>query len=116
MSRNFQVKSISISIGINSTGPVITRYRIDTKICSIVHPYTAGSSVGGALKAGMQSSREEEGGTWELYHSNILAKSTFCWNLQTAALSKYDQINEKSVASASQMWMISISLLVFLWK
>ena len=24
---------------------------------------------GGALKAGLQHSREEEGGTWELYHS-----------------------------------------------
>ena len=33
---NFQVKSISI----NSTGPVITWYLIDTKICSIAHPYS----------------------------------------------------------------------------
>ena len=33
------------------------------------------------------SSREEEGGTWELYHSNVLAKSTFFSKLQTAALS-----------------------------
>ena len=32
---------------------------------------------GGALKAGLQHSREEEGGAWELYHSNSLAKSTF---------------------------------------
>ena len=32
---------------------------------------------GGTLKAGMQRNREEEGGTWELYHSNIYNKSTF---------------------------------------
>ncbi len=29
----------SIGIGIGDTGPVFTRYRIDTKICSIAHPY-----------------------------------------------------------------------------
>ena len=39
---------------------------------------------GGALKAELQRSREE--GTWELCHSNILAKSTFCSKVQTAAL------------------------------
>ena len=32
------------------------------------------------------SSREEEGGTYELYHSNVLAKSTSFSKLQTAAL------------------------------
>ena len=37
------------------------------------------------------SSREEEGGTWELYRSNVLAKSTFFSKLQTAAL-RYFQI------------------------
>ena len=31
---------------------------------------------GGALEAGPQHSREEKGGTWELYHSNLLAKFT----------------------------------------
>ena len=31
---------------------------------------------GGALKAGLQLRREEEGGTWELYHSNILTWSS----------------------------------------
>ncbi len=31
--------SIGIGIGIGNTGPVFTRYRIDTKICSIAHPY-----------------------------------------------------------------------------
>ncbi len=30
----------SIGIGIGDTGPVFTRYRIDTKICSIAHPYS----------------------------------------------------------------------------
>ena len=30
---------------------------------------------GGALKGGLQLSREEEGGTWELYSFNILVKS-----------------------------------------
>ncbi len=29
----------SIGIGIGDTGPVFTRYLIDTKICSIAHPY-----------------------------------------------------------------------------
>uniref|UniRef100_A0A671YC53 Voltage-dependent L-type calcium channel subunit alpha n=1 Tax=Sparus aurata TaxID=8175 RepID=A0A671YC53_SPAAU len=40
MTRNFQVKSISISICISNgnTGPVITWYQIDTKICIIAHP------------------------------------------------------------------------------
>ena len=42
MIRNFQVKSISIGIGIGYTGPVITWYQIDTKICSIAHPYLSG--------------------------------------------------------------------------
>ena len=42
--------------------------------------------MGGALKAGLQCSREEDGGTWELYHSNLLAKPTFFSKLQTAAL------------------------------
>ena len=37
--QNFQVKSISIGIGINNTGPVLAWYWIDTKICSIAHPY-----------------------------------------------------------------------------
>ena len=32
------------------------------------------------------SSREEEGGTWELYHSHFLTKSTFFSKLQTAAV------------------------------
>ena len=35
---------------------------------------------GGALKVGLQHSREEEGGTWELYDSDILTKSTFSQN------------------------------------
>ena len=39
------------------------------------------------MKAGLQS-REEEGGTWELYHSNILAKSTFFSKLHTATLNE----------------------------
>ena len=30
---------MGISIGIGSTGLVITWYQIDTKICSIAHPY-----------------------------------------------------------------------------
>ncbi len=30
---------IGIGIGIGDTGPVFTWYRIDTKICSIAHPY-----------------------------------------------------------------------------
>ena len=34
----------------------------------------------------LQRSIEEEGGTWDLYHSNLLAKSTFFSKLQTAAL------------------------------
>ncbi len=31
--------SIGIGIGIGDTGPVFTWYRIDTKICSIAHPW-----------------------------------------------------------------------------
>ncbi len=31
----------SIGIGIGGTGPVFTQYRIDTKMCSIAHPYCA---------------------------------------------------------------------------
>ncbi len=31
--------SIGIGIGIGDTGPVFTWYQIDTKICSIAHPY-----------------------------------------------------------------------------
>ncbi len=31
--------SIGICIGIGDTGSVFTRYRIDTKICSVAHPY-----------------------------------------------------------------------------
>ena len=38
MIRNFQVKSIGISIDIGNTDPVITWYWIDTKIFSITHP------------------------------------------------------------------------------
>ena len=48
---------------------------------------TAGSSVEGLWRQGC-SSREEEGGTWELYHSNILTKSNFFSKPQTAALNK----------------------------
>ena len=33
----FKVKSIGIGIG--NTGPVFIWYRIDTKFCSIAHPY-----------------------------------------------------------------------------
>ena len=40
----------------------------------------------GSKQPKMQRSREEERGVWELYHSNILAKSTFFSKLQTAAL------------------------------
>ena len=35
-------------------------------LCYHGYKPAAGSSVGGALKAGLQLSREEEGGTWEL--------------------------------------------------
>ena len=35
---------------------------------------------------GLESSREEEGVSWELYHTNFLTKSTFFSKLQTAAL------------------------------
>ena len=47
MIRNFQVKSIGISISIDfgNTGPVITRNWIDTKICSIAHLPTESDSV-----------------------------------------------------------------------
>ncbi len=34
------VKSIGICIGITYTGPVFTWYWIDTKFCSIAHPFT----------------------------------------------------------------------------
>ncbi len=34
------MRSIGIGIGISDTGPVFTWYRIDTKICSIAHPYS----------------------------------------------------------------------------
>ena len=33
--------------------------------------------------------REEEEQTWELFHSNVLSKSTFLSELQTAALSYF---------------------------
>ena len=39
MISNFQAKPISISIGIGNTGPVITWYRSNTKICSIAQPW-----------------------------------------------------------------------------
>ena len=39
MISNFQRKSIRFGIGIGNTGTVITWYRIDSKICSIAHPY-----------------------------------------------------------------------------
>ncbi len=35
----------SIGIGIGDTGPVFTWYRIDTKICSIAHPYSVGNLI-----------------------------------------------------------------------
>ena len=44
------------------------------------------SSVGRGFEGRAARSREEEGGSWELYHSNILAKSTLFSKPQTAAL------------------------------
>ena len=38
---------------------------------------TAGSSEGRSFEGRTAGSREEEGGTWELDHTNILTKSTF---------------------------------------
>ena len=35
--------------------------------------------------------REEEGGTWELYHSNFLAKSIALCNLSTHLYKRYNK-------------------------
>ena len=58
----------------------------------------------GALKAELQCSREEEGGNWELYHSNFLTKSTFFSELQTAALIKdiYTYKNDEIIFKCGQ--------------
>ena len=55
----------------------------------------AGAQQAPPLWEGLRRQRAEEGLTWELYHSNVLAKFTLSSKLQTAALIN-DQTNNFS--------------------
>ena len=66
-----------------------------------------GSSVGRGFEGRAAGSREEGGGTWELYHLNILAKSTFFLKTPDCSFNEslsWYKFNRETVMKLNKTW------------